>query len=131
MIEMEVNMTWRSTLLATPLAATFAAATLGLGSTAQAQPYGGGWGYMGPGMMGGWGGWGGGGIFPFSGIFGLLVLALIIVAAVWFARAILRSREPALRTEHYAAGLDVLDQRYARGEINRDEYLQKRGDVLG
>jgi putative membrane protein len=28
-------------------------------------------------------------------------------------------------------GLELLDERYARGEINRDEYLQKRGDILG
>jgi putative membrane protein len=28
-------------------------------------------------------------------------------------------------------GLDVLEQRYARGEINRDEYLQKKQDLVG
>jgi putative membrane protein len=78
------------------------------------------------------GGWGGGAMFPLSGIFGLLVLALVIAALVWLARAILRprDREPPL-AGRAAAGLDVLDQRYARGEINRDEYLQKRADVLG
>lgn len=43
------------------------------------------------GMMGGWGG---GAMFPLSGIFGLLVLALVIAALVWLARAILRSHEP-------------------------------------
>jgi len=26
-------------------------------------------------------------------------------------------------------GLDLLEQRYARGEINREEYLQKKGDL--
>ncbi len=79
------------------------------------------------GMMGGWGG---GAMFPFSGIFGLLVLALVIAALVWLVRAIFRSHD---REAHagQAAGLDVLDQRYARGEINRDEYLQKRADILG
>jgi uncharacterized membrane protein len=25
----------------------------------------------------------------------------------------------------------VLEERYARGEINRDEYLQKKRDILG
>ena len=30
-----------------------------------------------------------------------------------------------------SAGLDVLEQRYARGEINRDEYLQKKQDLVG
>jgi putative membrane protein len=80
------------------------------------------------GMMGGWGG---GSFFPFGGIFGLLLLALIILALVWFARALLRSRERLPQPGRHPAGLDLLDQRYARGEINRDEYLQKRADVLG
>jgi hypothetical protein len=41
-----------------------------------------GFGGYGPGfgMMGGWGG----GIFPFSGIFGLLFLVLVVVALRWF-----------------------------------------------
>jgi putative membrane protein len=88
-----------------------------------------GFGGYGPGfgMMGGWGG----GIFPFSGIFGLLFLVLVVVALVWFVRALLRSRERLPQTGRHPAGLDLLDQRYARGEINRDEYLQKRADVLG
>jgi putative membrane protein len=30
-----------------------------------------------------------------------------------------------------SAGLDVLEERYARGEINRDEYLQKKKDIGG
>ncbi len=80
------------------------------------------------GMMGGWGG---GAMLPFSGIFGLLVLALVIAAVVWLARMILRPHGRQARAERASAGLDVLNQRYARGEINRDEYLQKRADVLG
>jgi uncharacterized membrane protein len=28
-------------------------------------------------------------------------------------------------------GLEVLGRRYARGEIDRDEYLAKRADLLG
>jgi uncharacterized membrane protein len=28
-------------------------------------------------------------------------------------------------------GLDVLEERYARGEINSDEYLQKKKDIVG
>jgi len=88
--------------------------------------------------MGGYGpdfgmmsGWGGGAMFPLSGIFGLLLLALIIAALVWLVRTILRRQDREPRAGRAAAGLAVLDQRYARGEINRDEYLQKRADVLG
>jgi putative membrane protein len=30
-----------------------------------------------------------------------------------------------------SSGRDVLEERYARGEINRDEYLQKKKDIGG
>ena len=30
-----------------------------------------------------------------------------------------------------SAGLEVLEERYARGEIKREEYLQKKKDILG
>ncbi len=89
--------------------------------------FGGGYG-PGYGMLGGWGG---GGFFPFHGIFSLLLLVLVIVAVVWLVRAMLRPQDRTPRAEHRTAGLDILDQRYARGELSRDEYLQKRGDVLG
>jgi len=65
------------------------------------------------------------------GGFGLLFLILIIMVAVWFARATPSPQVPESLTERHAAGLDLLDQRYARGEINREEYLQKRADVRG
>jgi putative membrane protein len=35
------------------------------------------------------------------------------------------------RLERRSPGLDVLEERYARGEINRDEYLQKKRDMAG
>ena len=87
-----------------------------------------GYGY-GPGwMMGGWGGYGWG--------YGLLHLAIsvaVIVAVVflviWALRAV-----TGVAPHHMArrsAGLDVLEERYARGEINRDEYLQKKKDIGG
>ena len=87
--------------------------------------FGGGYG-PGFGAMGGWGG----GFFPFHGIFGLLLLVLVIVGIVWLVRAIWRPQDRLPRAEQRAAGLDILDQRYAHGEIARDEYLQKRADVL-
>ncbi len=75
------------------------------------------------GFMGGWG-WGIGG--P---IFQLLVIVLVIAAVVWFVRTTAWSGS-APGPEHHSRGLDVLQERYARGEISRDEYLQKKRDIL-
>jgi putative membrane protein len=87
---------------------------------AQAQPYGG------PGMMGGFGG----GIGLFGPILMVLVIAVTIVASLWFLRRFAPAG-PHRMAAPRSGGLDVLEQRYARGEINRDEYLQKKSDIVG
>jgi uncharacterized membrane protein len=33
--------------------------------------------------------------------------------------------------ERRSPGLETLEQRYARGDITRDEYLEKKADLLG
>ncbi|HKD26828.1 MAG TPA: hypothetical protein VKC66_13125 [Xanthobacteraceae bacterium] len=86
----------------------------GFGSSAIAQPYGG-WG-----MMDGWGRWGGW-MMPFHGL-GLLFWIVVIAAVVWLVRFFRRRNEGGERS---TTGLDVLEQRYAGGEIERDEYLQR------
>jgi hypothetical protein len=35
------------------------------------------------------------------------------------------------RLERRSPGLDALEERYARGEIKRDEYLEKKRDITG
>jgi putative membrane protein len=90
-----------------------------------------GWGYgYGPGWgMGGFGGYGWG--------FGLIHTAIsvaVIVAVVFLVIWAIRSMEGGAHHGPYprrSTGLDVLEERYARGEIGRDEYLQKRDDILG
>lgn len=77
--------------------------------------------------MGSWGGvwWG-----PFGMIIWLLLLVVIVVAVIWLVRSTTQGggREPPPRR---SAGLDVLEERYARGEVDRDEYLQKKRDLTG
>ena len=80
-------------------------------------------------MMGDWDGWGW--FWPLHFVFPLLFLAIIVAAAVLFMRYMTGSKTYSLRSERHPSGLDVLEERYARGEINREEYLQKRGDILG
>ena len=74
------------------------------------------------GMMGGYGG--------FGMIIWIVILIAIVALVVWLVRS------PASSGMHHLAprrssGLDVLEERYARGEINRDEYLQKKKDIGG
>jgi len=71
------------------------------------------------GMMGGWGWmW----LMP---VFWLVVVGLIIWAVV---SAVSRSSPPSEPRSGDSA-LDILRQRYARGEISREEYEAKRKDL--
>lgn len=101
------------------------------------------------GMMGsGFGGWGGSGLFGglsmvFMGLIPLLLIGLVIWAIVEATRR--RDDHPTGASgAYYAQGPPpfaaptppapsgaraVLDERYARGDIGRDEYLQRRGDL--
>lgn len=47
----------------------------------------------------------------FRGAFGILAVALIIAGAVWLSR----SARDIPERDHRSSGLDVLDERYARG----------------
>jgi putative membrane protein len=84
------------------------------------------WGYGPSGMMGY--GWGTGDAMMF---FWLIVLALVIAAVVWMFRSRQRFGDDGWRTDRGPRGLDILEGRYARGEVSRDEYLQKKRDILG
>jgi len=93
------------------------------------------WGYgpgSGYGMMGGYGyGWG-------YGILHVAISVAVIVAVVFFVIWALRA---ITGTGHHhpmmtppsgprrSPGLDILEERYAKGEINRDEYLEKKKDM--
>jgi len=84
--------------------------------------------FYGPfGMMGG--DWGGFGFLHF--LIPLTFWALVITAIVLLVRYAMGWGEHPSRLERRSSGLDVLEERYARGEINRDEYLQKKRDLLG
>jgi mono/diheme cytochrome c family protein len=64
---------------------------------------------------------------------GLAVLVLVVIAVVWLARRASTSGSGPGREAAASASraLDILDQRYARGEITREEYLQVRRDLQG
>jgi len=74
--------------------------------------------------MGGGAGWGMG----FGGIFMILFWVVIIVAVVmlvkWLAGGSSRIDLPREKS-----ALDILKERYARGEIGKDEFEQKKRDL--
>ncbi len=56
-------------------------------------------------------------------------LILIIVGIFFIVRALAGKRISGEKGEKSA--LDILNEKYARGEITRDEYNEKKKDILG
>lgn len=83
-----------------------------------------GW-HMGPGIMGGWGsGW-------FGGIFMIIFWILIVVGLVFLIKWLIQSIN---RRQIGDAGgnraLEILKERYARGEMDRNEFERMKTDLV-
>ena len=72
----------------------------------------GGWGY---GMMGGFGG----------GLMMIVFWALLIVLVVWIVKEI-----SGRHSNSDSKALDILKERYAKGEINKEEFESKKKDLI-
>ena len=75
--------------------------------------------------------------WPFHGLFTLLIVVLI-VSAIFRRRYYYYGYHPywwhgsgTPPANGRKESLDILEGRYARGEIQRDEYLQKKADLGG
>ena len=84
------------------------------------------WGYGPSWMMGYGGGWG-----FMGGIFWIVILVAGIAAVVSLMRGRSRGDGYPPYEERPPSALNILEQRYAKGEIQRDEYLQKKQDLAG
>ena len=83
----------------------------------------GGWGMMGPGMMG----FGGLMMIPMVLFWGLIIFGL-----VWLFRGAAPGcgHYHAEHRENSDSAVDILKNRYARGEINREEFETKKRDLV-
>lgn len=80
--------------------------------------------YQNMGWHEGWLWWG-----PLHGLISLLLIAAIVIGVVYLVRALF---PPSHRTgANHSSALSALNERYAKGEINREEYLQKKADIIG
>jgi putative membrane protein len=78
-------------------------------------------------MMHGFGfGWGG-----FLGM--ILVWVLLIAGSVWLVKALFSGGKSNQAADFVGdeKAVDILDRRYARGEISREEYEIMKKDLLG
>ena len=82
-----------------------------------------GWG-MGPGMMGGWGmGWFGG---IFMIVFSILILVGLVMLIKWLFQSTSRGRN---NGQSGLRALEILKERYARGEIDKTQFENMKRDL--
>ncbi len=82
----------------------------------------GGWGMMGPGMMGGFGWW------WFMPIFFIIFWGLVIWGIVALVRGLSGPR--GYDSSKTDSALEVLKKRYARGDISKEEFEDKKKDLV-
>jgi len=75
-------------------------------------------------MHDGWGWW-----MIFGGIWMLLLWIAIIWLVVWGIRSLTRHREPREGTPEKRDALDIAKERYAKGQISKEEFEQIKRDL--
>ena len=69
------------------------------------------------------------------GLIGLVFMILfwggLILLALWLVKTIFGNNQPALppTLEGHESAREILDQRYARGEITREQYDRMKSDI--
>lgn len=71
-----------------------------------------------------------------GGFIGIIFWIIVIVAVIAVFRMLMDSRSNNMDSRSNSgnaskSALDILNERYARGEINQQEYEQKKRDITG
>jgi putative membrane protein len=76
--------------------------------------------------------WWGTGMMPFGGI-GMIVVFIFAAAIIFLLLRLLRNLPPPSdkRSPSQESALDILKKRYARGEINDEEFTRMKKDLDG
>jgi putative membrane protein len=61
----------------------------------------------------------------------VVVVALLVAGAIWLARTLTHPSSPPGGPAGPSPARTELDLRYARGDLTREEYLQRRTDLEG
>lgn len=80
-------------------------------------------------MMHDWNMWGGGGGMWFGPLWMIVWLVVLVAVIVVLVRWVGGIGGGADRSGRGAR--DILDDRYARGEIDREEYMKRKQDIAG
>lgn len=75
------------------------------------------------------GGWGGGASWWLSGLLNLILLGALVVGVVWAIERLRGQRGQEVGSARFESALDILKKRYARGEIDKEEFETKRRDL--
>jgi putative membrane protein len=77
-----------------------------------------------------WDSWGGPGFGMGFGWLMILFWVGVIAAVVWLISTLMQGKSRISQPSEPTA-IDILKRRYAQGEISKDEYEQKKKDLLG
>jgi putative membrane protein len=67
----------------------------------------------------------------FGGGFMWLFWILIVAVLLWGLKAVVGGEGGARSSEMSRSALDILQARYARGEIDQEEFNKRKRDILG
>lgn len=83
-------------------------------------------------MMGGWGFYPWGGLHMLFSLAALALLVAFIVSLFTHRQDGPQHRPPGLEGDQRTGmGLAILEERYVRGEIDREEFMLKKRDLMG